>query len=152
MVSSPGLPASSLSALRVFVAKVRSLAGLAEDVPPPPPPPVEGVGVSRELVGALTETACGVAVPTSVTGGSGSPTRPCQSFSSSPRLAIMVAHSRALRRRSFSARASSSTPATLVATRRRLVTISSRSPIWTVPFVANTWEKCPSKSVPPSVR
>jgi len=46
--------------LRVFVAKVRSLAGRAEDVPPPPP--VEGVGVSRALVGALTETACGVAV------------------------------------------------------------------------------------------
>ena len=45
VVSSPSLPASSLSALRVFVAKVRSLAGLAEDVPPPPPPPVEGVGL-----------------------------------------------------------------------------------------------------------
>ena len=100
------------------VAKVRSFAGRADDVPPPPPPPLPGGrGLSRPVrpTGPPRSSVPRAGGPT---GGSSPPVTQSQPFSKMLRSSCSFFHARAVSRRCCSLRASSASLRTPVATSR----------------------------------
>ena len=109
------------------MAKARRFSGLADDVVPPAPVPSSAVRADGAAAVSVFDGPVDFSSISSK--GGSSPPKPNASprWSRIPRLARRSAYCLAWRRRLFSARAAVSTSETLSATRRRLVTISSRS-------------------------